>query len=270
MTMNFDSETTQSEIHSLPDGGATESLPTHVYIYSSSGNSTDGSGIPGTDSNADTTTYAIENGGGSESQTDITEKDYALNKTVTSKVKGVGTIVPDESSVTVTLNKFVYHKQALLEESGGALENTTWEQYQEDNNNTQVIEVDPNIQKLVANAANLSENNVFVMAYEVHQFEPKPLVEDRIADYIPVIIIVLMIALLGYAVYKGTEPVEITEVEPELSVEDMLATTKVTEELEAIEFDDKSEARVQIEKFVEENPEAVAQLLRNWLNEDWE
>ena len=24
-----------------------------------------------------------------------------------------------------------------------------------------------------------------------------------------------------------------------------------------------------IEKFVDENPEAVAQLLRNWINEDW-
>ena len=33
---------------------------------------------------------------------------------------------------------------------------------------------------------------------------------------------------------------------------------------------EKSEARVLIEKFVEEKPEAVASLLRNWLNEDWE
>ncbi len=40
--------------------------------------------------------------------------------------------------------------------------------------------------------------------------------------------------------------------------------------MEDIEFSDKSAARVQIEKFVDENPEAVAQLLRNWLNEDWE
>ena len=37
-----------------------------------------------------------------------------------------------------------------------------------------------------------------------------------------------------------------------------------------IEFDEKSDTRVQIEKFVDEKPDAVAQLLRNWLNEDWE
>ena len=36
-----------------------------------------------------------------------------------------------------------------------------------------------------------------------------------------------------------------------------------------IEVETKSETRKMIEKFVDENPEAVASLLRNWLNEDW-
>ena len=50
----------------------------------------------------------------------------------------------------------------------------------------------------------------------------------------------------------------------------LLATTKENEEnLEEIELSDKSETRKMIEKFVDENPEAVAMLLRNWINEDW-
>ena len=55
-------------------------------------------------------------------------------------------------------------------------------------------------------------------------------------------------------------------------METLLQTTKENEEenLEDIGFKEKSEARVLIEKFVEEKPEAVASLLRNWLNEDWE
>ena len=56
--------------------------------------------------------------------------------------------------------------------------------------------------------------------------------------------------------------------EPELSVDQLLQDTR--ENLEEIDFDDRSEARKMIEKFVDEKPEAVAQLLRNWLNEDWE
>ena len=40
-------------------------------------------------------------------------------------------------------------------------------------------------------------------------------------------------------------------------------------ELEDIGTEQISETRRMIEKFVEENPEAVANLLRNWLNEEW-
>ena len=57
--------------------------------------------------------------------------------------------------------------------------------------------------------------------------------------------------------------------EPELSVEDLLATTAEESALEDIEVNEKSELRILIEKFVDENPEAVALLLRNWLDEDW-
>jgi flagellar M-ring protein FliF len=52
----------------------------------------------------------------------------------------------------------------------------------------------------------------------------------------------------------------------------LLETTKQAEQedLEDIGYNEKSEIRVLIEKFVDENPEAVASLLRNWLNEEWE
>lgn len=61
------------------------------------------------------------------------------------------------------------------------------------------------------------------------------------------------------------------EPEPELSVESLLESTKESADtLQDIGFNEKSETRVLIEKFVEENPEAAASLLRNWLNEEWE
>ena len=39
--------------------------------------------------------------------------------------------------------------------------------------------------------------------------------------------------------------------------------------MDGIEVETKSETRKAIEKFVDENPEAAAALLRNWLNDDW-
>lgn len=84
-----------------------------------------------------------------------------------------------------------------------------------------------------------------------------------------VILTVLIAGLLIFVIIKGTSPVEVTEMEPELSVEDLLATTQEENGLEEIELEDKSDTRIMIEKFVDENPEAVAMLLRNWINEDW-
>ena len=66
------------------------------------------------------------------------------------------------------------------------------------------------------------------------------------------------------------KPHEVVETEPELSVEALLATTKENQTLDDIEFSDKSASKQQIEKFVDENPEAVVALLRNWLNDDLE
>ena len=56
--------------------------------------------------------------------------------------------------------------------------------------------------------------------------------------------------------------------EEELSVENLLQSTP-TVSVEDIELETKSETRKLIEKFVDENPEAAANLLRNWLSEDW-
>ncbi len=91
------------------------------------------------------------------------------------------------------------------------------------------------------------------------------------------IILALLILLLAFGLIRRAQPDEVVEVEPELSVEDLLVSTQLEEEklteaerLREIELNSESEAKKQIEKFVTEKPEAVAQLLRNWLNDEWE
>ena len=90
------------------------------------------------------------------------------------------------------------------------------------------------------------------------------------SNILQIILAILIAALLIFVVAKGMRPTEVTELEPELSVEALLATTKENQSLEDIEFSDKSATRQQIEHFVDENPEEVALLLRNWLNDDWD
>ena len=66
-------------------------------------------------------------------------------------------------------------------------------------------------------------------------------------------------------VFKCEPFVEETE---EISMEKLLQSAPESD-LGGIGVEEKSEVRKLIDKFVEENPEAVASLLRNWLTEDW-
>ena len=81
----------------------------------------------------------------------------------------------------------------------------------------------------------------------------------------------LALLLIAFVVLRFRKHEEIVEVEPELEVEEMLKAAKEQVELEEIELKETLETKRQIDKFVDEKPEAVANLLRNWLTEeDWE
>ena len=90
-----------------------------------------------------------------------------------------------------------------------------------------------------------------------------------ISNYLQIIVFLLIVLLLAFVVWRSTRREEVVETEPELSVEDLLSATSEPP-LEDIDLQDKSEARRAIEKFVDENPEAVALLLRNWLDSGWD
>ena len=87
-------------------------------------------------------------------------------------------------------------------------------------------------------------------------------------DILSIVMIVLILLLLGFVVLRSMGIRRRTEAEEELPIEDMLQST-AQNVMEDIDVEAKSETRKLIEKFVDENPEAAANLLRNWLNEDW-
>ena len=87
-------------------------------------------------------------------------------------------------------------------------------------------------------------------------------------DILSIAMIVIILALLAFVILRSMASRRDGDQEEELSVENLLQSTPESE-LEDIEVESKSETRKLIERFVDENPEAVANLLRNWLNEDW-
>lgn len=241
------------------------------YEYSSNGQSGSG-GPPGTDSNAEDTDYMLQGNGTTNSETILNKYNYLPNEDVQNIKREVGAVVPEESSIGIILTRYRKVSEEALEEQG-ALNDISFDEYIEQNSQVNTLEVPEDLLPLVAAATGIAENRISIRIQEKPVFEAKEdtgLLAGGFTNYLMIILAVLIGALLIFVIIRGTSPVEVTELEPELSVEDLLATTREDEKgLEEIEMGEKSETRTMIEKFVDENPEAVAMLLRNWINEDW-
>lgn len=266
LQFNMDQVSSLYTEYSTPEGQ--EQGPySSSYEYESSGNSGSG-GIPGTDSNSNDTDYMIENGNGTETSTTLNKYEYDVNKKETTRVEAVGALKAADSSIAIVLKRYTVYDEARMQKNG-ELEGTDFDTFQSENNVATVENVDDTVIDLIAKATGISEANISVIAYNQPIFNEAETQPVEYANYIMIILAVLIVALLIFVIFKGTAPIEVTELEPELSVEQLLATTKENQSLEDIEFGEKSETRRMIEKFVDENPEAVAQLLRNWINDDW-
>lgn len=248
--------------------GQEQGLYSSSYEYSSQGSSGSG-GVPGTSSNGDETDYLITQGSNSDSKVTLNKYDYLPNETIRNIKREIGAVDPENSSMAVVARRYKVYNEVDLERQG-LLEDITFEEFKDVNNVSNYTEDDTaEIVSLVAAMTGIDEENISVVTLEVPVFNAKEKATFDINNYLMIILAVLIIALLIFVVFRGTAPVEVTEVEPELSVEQLLATTKENQSLDDIEFSEKSETRKMIEKFVDENPEAVANLLRNWLQEDW-
>lgn len=251
--------------------GQDQGLYSSSYNYKSTGNSGSG-GVPGTDSNGDQTDTMIQNTGSSNSETTLDKYNYLPNETVQNIEHEVGAVEPDQSSIGIVLTKYNVIKEETLE-SQGLLKDTTFEEYVNNNSAVTDLQVPQELVTLVSAATGIATNNITIQIKQKPVYEAKENSSfmDNASNYLMVILTLLIAGLLVFVIIKGTSPVEVTELEPELSVEDLLATTQEDDkqDLDEIELSDKSETRQLIEKFVDENPEAVALLLRNWINEDW-
>jgi flagellar M-ring protein FliF len=168
------------------------------------------------------------------------------------------------------LTQYVEYDEELMKDQG-LLDDITFAEFQAENSDKVQIDVDESMYDVVAKATGIKNNSISIIAYQVPLFYPKETTSVSVSNILQIVLAILIVALLIFVVLKGMKPAEITELEPELSVEALLATTKENQNLEDIEFNEKTATRQRIEKFVEENPEAVASLLRNWLNDDaWE
>ncbi len=253
------------------DEGRDRGYETNSYTYNQEGSSGVAGGIPGTETNDnDETDYVLNTGNSSNSTVEIEKlEDILVDETIENIKQELPAIEYADSSIGVVVTRYLVYDEELMEKDG-TLDGMTFEEFMAANNARTTIDVPEEQVELLAAASGVDPEQITVVGYEVPKFIEKSSGARSVSDYLMIILAVLIIALLIFVVLRGTAPVKVSETEPELSVEQLLATTKENQSLDDIEFSEKSETRKLIEKFVDENPEAVAQLLRNWITDDWD
>ncbi|MDE7063268.1 MAG: flagellar biosynthesis protein, partial [Lachnospiraceae bacterium] len=242
LVLDFD-QVTQEETNYSAQAGREEGLLTSEIHHTSDAQG-GYVGEPGTDSN-DAPTYVIDDSNITSSSVTDDELNHALDQKNTQTIKSVGDIKYDESSVTLALAHYVYYDEDVLRENG-TLDDMTFDEFIAQNDQRVPTEVDDALYDMVSNATGIPVGNITIVSYDIPMFNPSTGSGRGWQDYMQIVLVVLIFALLGYVVFRSTRKEKEAELEPELSVEALLETTREAEqeELEDIGYNEKSETRL--------------------------
>lgn len=267
--LNLDfSSTEQTEHRYTPADGQSQGVLSQEDIYSSE-SSGGTSGVPGTDSNTEQT-YQIQDNDYSNSSESEESRKYLPNESITNTTVPPGLIIYSQSSISVAAITYKVTKEEDAKDQG-LLDGITWAEYKSANEQRTKLTIDEDLVDMVAKATGIDAANISMVAYEEPMFIDADSMDISATDILQIVLIVVILALLAFVVIRSMRGEKEAQepVEEELSVESLLQSSPEPT-IENIDIEEaKSETRKMVDKFVDENPEAVALLLRNWLNEDW-
>ena len=250
-----------------PAEGQTQGVLSHEDTYESQNVGGNG-GVPGTDANAENT-YVLQDNAYNNSSVNEESRDYLPNEIITDTENPGGAIVYDSSSIGITAIHYIVYNEDDLK-AAGELDGVTFEEYKAAHSERVKADVDEAVLDVVSKATGIAVANISIVAYDEPLFVESEDTGVKFADVLQIVLIVLILALLAFVVIRSMRGEKQPEPEEEeLSLDTLLQSTQEQQELEDIEGEVKSEARLLIERFVDENPEAVANLLRNWLQDEW-
>lgn len=216
--------------------------------------------IPGTDTNPQgTTSYQI---GGDDNSQYIKEHDVRenlYNQTNEEAEKAVGRLMNEQSTMAISL---WYGNRIQIDD---ALTPEYLEQ----------------VRQSAYTATGVPVENISISVQRIAQELP---VEVTLSDTVfelfnqygfYALMLLLLIVMVITAIPKrgkAKEAIEIAALEAAASSADGAAMWPVEdmEDIADISIQEQSEIKKQIDKFVQQNPDSVAQLLRNWIAEDWD
>lgn len=264
LDMDFSTKKVTDHEYYVADGKEQGYLASN-RTYSSE--STNGSGgVPGTDPNGDLE-YVYQDSEESTSSLEEEENNYLPSERITEQDTLPGGINYDQSTISLSATNMNLIREEDVR-SQGLLDGISWEEYKIANAGQTQVTVPDELYNVVSKATGFPVENIAIVAYSENVFFDKEGLNVTASDVMQIILIIVILALLAFVVIRSMRSEKESEQPEELSVENLLQSQPEIE-LEDIGTEPISETRRLIEKFVEENPEAVTNLLRNWLNEEW-
>lgn len=265
LVLDFATSKETEHLYYAPEG-QTQGVLSHDNIFESENESGIG-GVPGTDSNDNDTTYVLPDDSNAKSSVKEQSHDYLPNEKITSKDTPAGLIDYSQSSLSATAISYNIIREEDVK-AQGLLDGVTWDEYKLANQARTKMDVDEDLVNVVARASGIAADRIALVAYSENLFLDSEGSGIGVMDVVQILLIIVILALLAFVVLRSMRSEKGEEEEEELSVESLLQSTQDVQ-LADISMEEDSETTKLIHKFVEDNPEAAANLLRNWLNEDW-
>ena len=209
-------------------------------------------------------------------------EEFVVNETTTATTYAHGVANPALSNLSVVGVKTIPVYQGIWEEDNPGY---CWERHKLAHSHATLYNGDFEdfdvFHELIANAVGLPLSRVSLVVQRGFIFTDSETTDwnTLIPTILMVFVLLLLLAMLLFGLLRRQRAAGEDEesLEPQLAVEDLLVSTQLEEareeaaaELEEIDYFKENEIKKHIEKFVNEKPEAVASLLRNWINvEEW-
>jgi len=257
--LDFEKVKSQSKTLQTPEGMDGGALINSDILKESVENASAG-GEPGVGTNpgnTDSPSYQISDNGNSNYNKTHEIKNFAYNETITEQEKPTGRLIPEQSTAAISL----WYGQRVTDDS-------------------KLSDEFLNEVRLAASMAtgipvsNITVNKMKLAPPETTTKTTSEIIREFVSDYgFFILLLLLIIGLFIMAIPKRKKEhvQDTTELQPVLAAEPKFVVPEKPEvHLPEIDFEEKSELKKQIDKFVKQKPEVVAQLLRNWLSEDWD
>lgn len=254
--LDFDTLKSVSTKYTAPDEDGLGFIKDKETLSETIENGTPGN-IPGTDTNPSTVpSYQTGDGTNSNYNKDQNVESRIFNETNEEAEKAIGKLINDQSTMSITLwyGKNVQDANGLTPE------------YLDE------------VRSLANNATGIPKQNITVSIQKLLP-EQTPVVTltdtllkllDAYGFYAIMLVLLIVMVLVAMPRKKRETALQAAAAQVAATSAGPVEIEQQRDPIKDINVEEQSELKKQIEKFVMQNPDAVAQLLRNWIADDWD